>query len=74
MVSENVLVEEASLCRETEKTTERVVVSHTERDPSDKNFWHKDQFQFLLNTYTQTTNKGFPESLQFKKYLVVDVQ
>lgn len=69
MVSENVLVQEASLCRETEKTT-----AHTERDPSDKNFWHKDQFQFLLNTYTHIANKGFPESLQLKKYLVVDVQ
>lgn len=70
MVSENMLLEEAFYMERQRKQQPK----QPQKDPSDKNFYHKDQFQFFVKQIgTHTANKKFPENLQFKKYLVVHI-
>lgn len=66
----NMLLEEAFYMERQRKQQPK----QPQKDPSDKNFYHKDQFHFFVKQIgTHTANKKFPENLQFKKYLVVDI-
>lgn len=71
MVSENMLLEEAFYMERQRKQQPKQPQKIHLIKTSDKN---KDQFQFFVKQIgTHTANKKFPENLQFKKYLVVDI-